>query len=178
MIIASLRLARSGPLGHVLFEIFEVEVQLLNRESECKETFRRAPGRARVRPSLGAWRSRRHRHRAPYSTALRDGGPRRAGSAIRTGAQIIGEGDPGTRQRRLEPRSEGFGQWNDDRSPDHHKVVAQSEQRAQQRLGVGPYREPLPTVRARPRAHHIHLRQGLSDAVLNAGDRIRRRSPA
>jgi hypothetical protein len=42
MVIAPLKLARASLFRHLLFEIFEVEVLLFQRESEYKEATERA----------------------------------------------------------------------------------------------------------------------------------------
>ena len=76
------------------------------------------------------------------------------------------------RQRRFEPPPEGLGQRTAGRSSDHHKVVAQPEQRAQQRARVGPHGETCRPLVLGFGAHHIHLHQSLTDAVLNAVERI------
>ena len=50
--------------------------------------------------------------------------------------------------------------------------MAQPEQRAQQRPGVGPHGETRRPLVLGFGAHRIHLHQSLADAVLNAVKRI------
>ena len=76
------------------------------------------------------------------------------------------------RNRRCEPGCEGLGQRRDGRPSDHHQVVAQPEQRAQQRPGVGPHGETRRPLVLGFGAHRIHLHQSLADAVLDAVERI------
>ena len=115
------------------FEIFEVVVHLLKRESEREEAFRRVAGKtsretlATERGDLGGIGIKSQfygieRRRTP--TCQQRGSTR---------AKVVGEGLAGMRHQRFEPRLEGLGQRTGGRSSDHHKVMAQPEQCAQQR---------------------------------------------
>ena len=76
------------------------------------------------------------------------------------------------RQRRLQPHPDRLGQRPDGRSADHHQVVAQSEQRAQQRSGVGAHGDTRGAFALGLGAHRIQSHQGLADAVLDTVQRV------
>src|SRR5664280_2295010 len=165
-------LGRSSPFSHAPFDIFEVVVHLLKRESEREEAFRHVAGKtsreavATEHDDLGGIgiKSRFHCIERRRTPTRQQRGPSRA--------QVIGEGHAGMCQRRFEPHREGLGQRTDGHSSDHHKVVAQPEQRAQQRPRVGPHGETCRPLALGFGAQHIQLHQSPTDAVLNAVERI------
>jgi hypothetical protein len=146
-------------------------VQLLKRKSDCEETFRLIAGKS-SREAVTTKRSdlcgvviksrfhRIKRRRMPMG---------QQGRATR--AQVISEGYPGTRKAaiRAELRTPRAG--NDGRSSEHHKVVVQPEQRAQQRPRVGPHGETRQPLVLGVGAHHIQLHQSLTDAIVNTVER-------
>jgi hypothetical protein len=153
-------------------EIFEVVVHLLKCKPQCEEAFRRIAWKsscetfATKRNDLGSISSESRFHKAKG---------RRTPTLLqrrRTAPQVICYSHFGMRERRYEPTCECLWQRNDGRSSEHHKVMVQPEQGAQQRPRVGRYGETRRPLVLGVGAQHIQLHQSLTDAIVNAVERM------
>jgi hypothetical protein len=153
-------------------EIFEVVVHLLKCKPQCEEAFRRIAWKssretfATKRSDLGSISSESRFHRVKR---------RRTPTLLqrrRTRPQVICYSHFGMRQRRFEPTCEYLRQRNDGRSSEHYKVMVQPEQSAQQRPRVGRYGETRRPLVLGVGAQHIQLHQSLTDAIVNAVERM------